>query len=42
MSGPKFPWRYKVSDYDPYLLLPVEAQLQPLDEAYSSLKPSSY
>ena len=41
MSGPKVPWGYKVSDYDPYLLLPVEEQLQALDEAYSYLKHSS-
>ena len=42
MSGPKVPWGYKVSDYDPYLLLPIDEQLQALDEAYSHLKHSSY
>ena len=24
VSGPKIPWGYEVSDYDPYLLIPVE------------------
>ena len=42
VSGPKVPWGYEVSDYDPYLLIPVEEQLEALDEAYKYLKHSSY
>ena len=32
VSGPKVTWGYEVSDYDPYLLIPVEEQLEALDK----------
>lgn len=42
MGGPKVPWGYEVSDYDPHLLISVEEQLLALEEAHMYLRHSSY
>jgi len=42
MSGPKVPWGFKTSDYDPYLLIPIEEQLEALYTATEYLRESSY
>lgn len=41
-NGPRVPWGYKRSEFDPQLLEPIEEYLEALEEGLAYLKTSSY